>query len=907
MKKNLLENFNQPPASYRTAPFWAWNSKLNPNELKRQIGIFKEMGFGGFFMHSRTGLETPYLQEEFFDCVQSCIDEANKLNLDVWLYDEDRWPSGSAGGLVSKNDKFRMRAIYLEKANSVNTDELSQKIMAYYAIKLTDDADKIKSYRFLGDNSTATLADDETLFCGYWQYNYKRSWFNDESYIDTMNSDAVTEFLQVTHEKYCQHIGENFGKKVKGIFTDEPGFSVWENDYGVPYTENLIEIFNQRYNYNFLEFLPELFFNYNNEFSKVRYDFTKLITEMFVNAFSKQIGKWCDKNNLAFTGHIFNEDTLSLQYCFNGASMRFYEYMTCPGVDVLTERWNLFIAIKQCVSVAEQLGKNIRTCELYACTGWDFPLTGHKASVDWQFALGINFFVPHIAWYTMAGEAKRDYPASISFQSPWYKKYRIITDYTARLRVLTENLKGSKKILFIHEIESFWGSVARNEAFKKGNNLKLHEKEVDFIKISHELLANHLDYDYGDEELISRYGKVIDGTCQVGMAKYQAILIPDLVVIRNSTLEFLEKFADQGGGIYYFGDVPKYLDGDKSDLPQTIYRKFKQLTMDNYISELSVLREVSVCDKSGIEVKPLLSRFAQTDDYATLFISNFGCEFSENIFAEKRIAERNLCFDDIKIEVNHEFIGDIYQVDAITGKIWKIDYNYLDNKYQIKCSFDVREAKLFIFSKEDISNSVGENITHKLESVEKKFLDTFEYQLDDYNCLILDHADLLIDDNIVKQNTYILHIDDFLREKIGVPMRNESMVQPYCREYSQKVKDNAINFELQYNFECEIIPQNNIMLALETPEVFELKLNGKILEKKIYSYWIDPAIKCIEIPIDLIQKDTNFLQVKGIYNYQQNGLEALYILGDFGVNEDKLTTLPNNLKSQNICDTIQGI
>lgn len=57
-REQLFEN---PAGEYRGRPFWAWNGKLTEEELLRQIDIFGQMGFSGFFMHSRTGLETEYL------------------------------------------------------------------------------------------------------------------------------------------------------------------------------------------------------------------------------------------------------------------------------------------------------------------------------------------------------------------------------------------------------------------------------------------------------------------------------------------------------------------------------------------------------------------------------------------------------------------------------------------------------------------------------------------------------------------------------------------------------------------------------------------------------------------------------------------------------------------------------
>jgi hypothetical protein len=106
--------WRNPTAEYRGAPFWSWNTKLTKDKLIRQLDCFSEMGMGGVHMHPRTGLDTPYLGEEFFDMVRACIDHCKERDMMACLYDEDRWPSGAAGGLVSKvYPKFRVQHLLI--------------------------------------------------------------------------------------------------------------------------------------------------------------------------------------------------------------------------------------------------------------------------------------------------------------------------------------------------------------------------------------------------------------------------------------------------------------------------------------------------------------------------------------------------------------------------------------------------------------------------------------------------------------------------------------------------------------------------------------------------------------------------------------------------------------------------
>ncbi|MBP5638064.1 MAG: hypothetical protein J6X55_01190, partial [Victivallales bacterium] len=78
LAKPFQEVFANPGAVYRDTPFWSWNCKLEQGQLNRQIAIFHKMGMGGYHMHSRTGMATPYLSDEFMDRVAGCVEEGKK-------------------------------------------------------------------------------------------------------------------------------------------------------------------------------------------------------------------------------------------------------------------------------------------------------------------------------------------------------------------------------------------------------------------------------------------------------------------------------------------------------------------------------------------------------------------------------------------------------------------------------------------------------------------------------------------------------------------------------------------------------------------------------------------------------------------------------------------------------------
>ena len=111
-RKQLSDKlFENPTSEYRATPFWAWNDNLDKDDLLWQIEQLKKMGFGGFHMHVRCGMATPYLGDEFMNLVKACANKAEKEKMLAYLYDEDRWPSGAAGGMVTKNHEYRQRTL----------------------------------------------------------------------------------------------------------------------------------------------------------------------------------------------------------------------------------------------------------------------------------------------------------------------------------------------------------------------------------------------------------------------------------------------------------------------------------------------------------------------------------------------------------------------------------------------------------------------------------------------------------------------------------------------------------------------------------------------------------------------------------------------------------------------------
>ena len=259
------------------------------------------------------------------------------------------------------------------------------------------------------------------------------SFFNGNTEVDRLSREATDAFIQLTHEKYREKCGARLGTSILGIFTDEPhrgpafsGFALGNDNHArmTPWTERLPAEFQRRFGYDLVDRLPELFLQKDGQaVAAVKWHYMELLQSMFLENWCKPIREWCDREHMIFTGHFLHEDSLTCQAAVHGSLMRAYEYEQYPGVDVLTEGNRNYWIVKQLSSAARQLGQDHLLSELYGCTGWQFNFQSHKAVGDWQALFGINLRCPHLSWYTMAGEAKRDYPASIFFQSGWWRDY----------------------------------------------------------------------------------------------------------------------------------------------------------------------------------------------------------------------------------------------------------------------------------------------------------------------------------------------------------------------------------------------------------------------------------------------------------------------------------------------------
>lgn len=870
--------FASPTSEYRGAPFWSWNCELDRDELLRQIDCLHKMGFGGFHMHSRTGMATPYLSTEFLDLIDACVERARELGMYAWLYDEDRWPSGSCGGKVTReHPELRQRTLTAETHAPDHALDENDAVAsgAPYMIACFDviqnERGEMIRYERVTPDSPVTPGAARWYFNSYAQGDSE--WYNNSAYIDTLNPDAADEFIRLTYDTFRDRFGKDFGGIIPAIFTDEPQFaskrslshSIGDGKAVFPWTPSFPSFFRDKYGYDLIERLPELILELPcGAVSQARYHFHDCAAEMFTRGFNDRCGVWCEKNGIKFTGHLMEEPTLESQTHAVGDAQRSYRNMQLPGIDMLCNRVELTTA-KQAQSAVHQYGREGMTSELYGVTNWDFDFRGHKFQGDWQSALGVTVRVHHLSWVSMEGDAKRDYPATINYQSPWYDKYGYVEDHFARVNTALTRGKPLVRVGVIHPVESYWLRFGPSDLTSQYKS----QLEENFSNITRWLLTGTIDFDFICESTLpAQYKKTPEGLT-VGEMTYDAVIVPAPETLRRTTLDILTEFADAGGRLIFAGDAPLYVDAVPSDEPKKLYDRCRhvQFSRTSVLSALSDVRTVSISDRDGTATNDLIYQMRRDMDCDWLFIAHITEPPCIDVSHPRHIT----------VSLAEEYSPVLY--DTLTGEIKSINYHTVNGKTNIDCVLYAHDSLLLRLDRCLDNNAVEtkddtpqyRELTHELD-----FRRPVSYMLSEPNVLLLDTARFAADDEELSEDEEeILRADNICRRALGIGRRNPRPAQPW----TIKKKPPEHRIRLQFTFDSEI-EYDGALLAIEHPELAVIVCNGTNVDTTPIGYFTDRAIKTIPLPT--LHRGENVINVT-LPLGERTATEWCYVLGDFGV------------------------
>ena len=874
--------FQNPTSEYRGTPFWAWNNKLTAEELTWQMEQFKKMGYGGAHLHVRTGMATDYLSDEYMAMVKAVVEKAREEEMLAWLYDEDRWPSGAAGGLVTKNPAYRARHLLLTRTaygdkllsepvyDAMSEGERAEngELRACYDIRLNADG-SLAGYAKIDVNAAAE---------GFKLYAYEETqlpnpWFNHQSYVNTLDPASIQEFIRITYERYNETIADDFGGVVPAIFTDEPQFSRKqtlayadeERDVTLPWTFDIPETYKAAYGEDVWAALPELLWDLpEGQPSLARYRYHDHVAERFAAAFADQCGKWCEEHGIALTGHMMEERSLHSQTAALGDCMRSYRSFQLPGIDMLCD-FREFNTAKQAQSASRQFGREGVLSELYGVTNWDFDFRGHKLQGDWQAALGVTVRVPHLSWVSMNGEAKRDYPSTFNYQSPWYEQYGYVENHFARVNTAMTRGKAICRVGVLHPVESYWlhwGAQETTAAVRE-------QMDKNYEDMTNWLLRGLIDFDFLNESLLpGQCGMAaINGKAlPVGEMAYDVVVVPPVETIRATSLDRIEAFLDRGGRVIFTGAAPSLVDAQRNDRAAAIWAKGEQVPFERLrlLAALEDVREVEIRNGGGGATDNLFYQLRADADARYLFIANADKPWDKDLPKKEML----------RIKLAGEY--KVTLLDSLTGETKPYPAEYAGGCTVIRSDFYEHDSLLFRLEAgraEAVCRYGGGRDIESDGLFPLRVTGKVPVTLHEENVLLLDIAEYALNDGAYRAPEEILRLENVLRKEVGWALRGNAIAQPWV----EKDESTPHTIRLRYSFTSEI-PVSGAFFATENTNA-AVMLNG---ENAVLTdgWYVDKCIRKFALPA--IRVGVNTIETVVPYG-KKTDIEACYLLGDFGV------------------------
>lgn len=844
-------DLQHPDVAYRPAPFWSWNDRLDPEELRRQIREMHAQGIGGFFMHARGGLQTVYLSEEWMECVRACCDEAGKLGMNAWLYDENGWPSGFGGGLVNGLGEYYQQKYLRFEVVDAEQARNAENTIAFY----TEDGTQL-----LGRGLAAEVT--VPVMRAYYLVN--------KYYVDNLDAKIVAEFIRVTHQHYYDHLPQELLSHMRGIFTDEPQLS----RNGLLWSFVLEEAYQREYGRDLLEELPALWLDIPGA-AAVRVRFWRLCAKLFRDHFMKQIRDWCDAHGWKLTGHHVIEESCHGQLVCNGAVMPQYQYYHIPGVDHLGRSIPNCVLMTQVASVAAQFGQRQILTESFALTGWNCNFTGQRFIFQPELAHGINWLCQHLEGYTLRGLRKRDYPSSAFYHQPWWQDYRLINDFFTRVGMVMAEGRQKTETLVIHPESSVWMTFAGKE-----NRPQLAYYTDVLNALTTKLDAALIPHHYADELICQEHAHCRGGRIVIGECSYRAVVIPAVLNLSSNLYELLRTFAEADGHIWRIrnaqaADAPFSIDGQPADASALAW--FESLpVVDDPAAAAAAVAELFPqrirLTAHGEPTTEMLAAHREVDD-----LNGRGGQVYYVVnrrYLDGEMVHVSLPATGPQVEIIDEKTGAFRMMPQVTTQDGRLEFDYY---------FGAADSAMFFVPNSPLAVAPAKMTRQLAEAPAAR---TLSGQMTMTAC----------DDNLLTLDRCRYRVEDGEWQSCDIISLQSRLVV--------LKKDVDVELEIPFHVDADFDLSTPLTLLVETPWIFEMSLNGTSFSNKDTGYKFDSAFRTVPLPAAL-RLGENILSLKLRYHQEQalydkleaarmfeteyntltfeTELESVYLLGRFGV------------------------
>ncbi len=855
---SLLAEFKQPSKEYTTAPFFVWNAEITKEEIDNYMNDFKNSGSRQVFIHPRPGLITEYLSDKWFELFKYTVEKGKELGMDVWIYDENSYPSGFAGGHVP--DQMPESYNQGQGLKMTRFETLPDTAGKYYLCLKEENGTFI--------NITSSIEGEKGKPGKYLlfskTYNGKSDWYGGFSYVDLLYPGVTEKFIDITMTGYEKYLGTEFGKTVPGTFTDEPQI---DSPGGIRWTPDLFDVFQNKWHYDLRAQLPSLYEEVG-DWKKVRHNYTQTLLQLFIDRWAKPWYAYCEEKGLKFTGHYWEHEWPNMRP--GGDNMAMYAWHHVPGIDMLFNQWDDSTskaqfgnvrAVKELASAANQTGRQRKLSETYGGSGWDLTFTDMKRNGDWEYALGVNLMNQHLTYFTLAGARKYDYPPTFDYHEPWWNDYKYINDHYARLSIALSAGRQINDILVLEPTTTDW----LYDSYAK-RNPKVTDIGQAFQSFVTKLEKNQVEYDLGSENMIKDLGAVKNGKFVLGQCSYSRVVIPPLMEnLDLATYKLLEKFVSNGGTLIAFS-VPSLVDGATSEgLKEFLAKNADKINSEENLTSETITKYFSdpTLSFSGVSGGNLYHHRRILADGQVLFLVN--SSLKEQLTGSLKVKGAGA------IEMN-----------TLTGEI--NGYANSQEGENINLSYDIAPAGsllLYIPAVKQGEYTIPVK-AQNLNAVAATSPMTISRDVD--NALTIEFCDILVGDELTKDlHTY--NAADKVFKYYGFKNGNpwNTSVQFRTNIVDRDTFGLNTGFTATYHFPVKgNFDYSSFKAIVERTYLWKVSVNGTEVKHEEGKWWLDRAFGVYNIS-KYIKTGDNIITLKASPMSIHAEIEPVYIIGNFSV------------------------
>ncbi|MDR0725449.1 MAG: hypothetical protein LBF59_05505, partial [Prevotellaceae bacterium] len=805
--------------------------------------------------HPRPGLITEYISDEWFGLFRHTLDKGKELDMNVWIYDENSYPSGFAGGHVPAEmpESYNQGdGLSLTKADTLpdNTSE--------FFICLKEDDGKFVDI-------TGKLQEERGKQGKYYlfkkRYQGISPWYGGFSYVDLLQKGVTQKFIDVTFKGYERVAGDEFGKSVPGWFTDEPNI---RPSRGIRWTTDLFEEFNKTWGYDLKTNLPSLFEETGN-WQEIRHNYIQTLLQMFIDRWAKPCFEYCEAKGLKWTGHYWEHGWPDMSE--GGDNMAMYAWHQQPAIDMLFNQFNEkspqaqfgnVRAVKELSSVANQMGYRRTLSETYGGGAWEETFRDFKRLGDWEYALGVNFMNQHLTHLSIAGARKYDYPPTFSEHSPWWKYYRTLNMHFARLSMALSAGQQINDILILEPTTSIW----QYYSFARSNS-KLWDIANAFQSFVTALEKAQVEYDLGSENIIKDNGSVAKGKFVVGKRAYSTVVLPPLIEnLDAATFRLIKQFVEKNGTVVAFSS-PSRLDGKDCEEMKNFFAQNKHIV---HLDELT---------------PEVIRKYFASGNIA------FDKVYGGNLFHHRRVMNdgnvlflANSSLDEISTGQVHITGNDAVELKTLSGEL--ADYAEKTDGDKITLDFNIPPAGSLLLYVCNKRQNFPETKPEPRNFVEIPASSGIVAKPLYSNVLTVDFCDLYVD-SVEFLDLHVFDAGDKAFKRNGFDAGN-----PW--NTSVQYKDNIVRrdtftsggFKAVYRFVMsEGCDTKGLQAVIERPWLYRVSLNGKEIHPS-ENGWLDREMRLFDIDKE-VQTGENILALELSPMKIHAEIEPVYILGNFVV------------------------